>query len=765
MTRPFTFFCALLVAGSLLGGCGGGSAAHVTPRIGLTPTPSPVPTMGGSVTAAQVNAAFAGVATAYASLPHTDPVSDLSALAKAMSASGAFSSAAVTPGGITATLPDGSLALVYADVPEDLGVKGTASRARASAAAVTTRRAPLSLSQPSNHEYAFLYNDTDPNFKESFDQAWAAALTGSTFKNPQTNAANPQYGVTTGGVSLANVLTLGGGGHPIDFLNITTHGMIGTTPTIPNTYFLLSTTDVTTASQQTYKADLVAKRVVYAMFVTSAGGALQAQPTFAFSPAFLTAHLQFNPGAVVSFAACFGANPLIKTDVGNTLHAAGVGRYYGWTKAVGINDDYESLSFLFDRLLGEQNPSVTGLDAIATQRVPAQRPFPLDKIYPAMNSESRNSPMYGAKSEPFGSSDVGFAPNAAVPPTADGTLARFDFADFGAEGVAGAPIVYGLPSISNVTIKEQASSATLTIAGSFPAGQGSVQMTDTAGPHDIAVTAWQPTQITATLPASGPAYGQVQVFSDTGVASNAVPITQWTGDLTGEQDATFGAMGGQGGSGGGQILTRYAVTFRADVHPTVQVIDTDPVSQNFAFSGLEAGSSAQVTSITGSFDTSDGKHSATFGLNPTAGALPPAPPPFSNSFDLGAVSGQPASCNSGVQGPTQQSGTAPFFCPGIGYDAPDAGTCSDDGSGLCDAAYWDAAGAFSAPNVLGDGLLIFQLDPTTYAITVSSVGASAAAHNFEATEESATGGVTGTINAPSNAPNSLTTSGRSRTTR
>ncbi len=439
-------------------------------------------------------------------------------------------------------------------------------------------------------------------------------------------------------------------------------------------------------------------------------------------------------------------------------------RYYGWTKAVGINDDYESLSFLFDRLLGEQSPSVTKLDAVATQRVPAQRPFPLDKIYPAMNDESRNSPEFGTRTEAFGTSDVGFAPNAALPPLADGTAARFDFADFGAEGVAGAPIAYALPSIAYIAIKEQPA-ATLTITGSFSPGQGTVQMTDAAGAHDLPVTSWQPTQITATLAANGPAFGQVQALSDTGVASNSVPITQWSGSLAGTQTATFGSVGGQGGTGGGQILTSFTVNFRADVHPTVQVIDTDPVPQNFAFNGVESNSSAQVTSITGSFTTSDGKHTATFGLSPTAGTMAVALPPFSNSFDLGPVIGQPATCNNGMQGPAQQSGAANFFCPGIGYDAPFAGTCVDDGSGPCEDASWNATGAFSSPSSPGDGLLIFQMDPTTYAVTVSNVGASSPGHIFESNDENVTGGVTGTINAPVNAPTNSTTSAHSRRTR
>ncbi len=130
MLRLIAVFCATVVAGCALSACGGGSAAHFTPHGGLPATPSPVPTGAGSLSAVQVNSALAGVATTYATLPHTNPVSDISALAASMVASGAFSTAAATPGGITATLPDGSLALVFADVPEEVGVKGTAARSQ-----------------------------------------------------------------------------------------------------------------------------------------------------------------------------------------------------------------------------------------------------------------------------------------------------------------------------------------------------------------------------------------------------------------------------------------------------------------------------------------------------------------------------------------------------------------------------------------------------------------------------------------------------------
>jgi hypothetical protein len=45
---------------------------------------------------------------------------------------------------------------------------------------------------------------------------------------------------------------------------------------------------------------------------------------------------------------------LIATSVQNTLFAANVGMYYGWTKSVRGIDSDDSDAFLLDRTLGEQ---------------------------------------------------------------------------------------------------------------------------------------------------------------------------------------------------------------------------------------------------------------------------------------------------------------------------------------------------------------------------------------------------------------------------
>jgi len=84
-----------------------------------TAMPTPVPS--GALSVAAVNAALRGVETYYTTLPHINLQQDLSSLAAHMTASGAFRAAAVSPGGITATLPDGTTALVFADRDEELG--------------------------------------------------------------------------------------------------------------------------------------------------------------------------------------------------------------------------------------------------------------------------------------------------------------------------------------------------------------------------------------------------------------------------------------------------------------------------------------------------------------------------------------------------------------------------------------------------------------------------------------------------------------------
>ena len=97
-------------------------AGSVTPSPKPAPTATVAPGAGATPNAAQVNASLQGVQTLYNSFPHSTVSADLATLAGKMVASGSFSAATVTPGGITAQLPGGSRVLVFADHLGDIHV-------------------------------------------------------------------------------------------------------------------------------------------------------------------------------------------------------------------------------------------------------------------------------------------------------------------------------------------------------------------------------------------------------------------------------------------------------------------------------------------------------------------------------------------------------------------------------------------------------------------------------------------------------------------
>ena len=666
----------------------GPTSSTATPSAKPSATPSAVPS--GPESAAQVAATLQSTETYYLTLPHTNPVSDIKAVATQMVASGAYRSASVTPGGITATLPDGSLAIVFADSLEDLGLTSS-SRARRAAGRSEAQdvRAP-SISNPTTHEIAFLTLTTDTNtFQPKTDGAYENAFALDGF-------VKAGYGVDVASISLDNIVALGNQ-HPIDFLNVSTHGMVAGTPASggaagPYTFMLDSDTPVTAATKIQYQSDLAAHTIAYAFYLKVDNGAGLTSATYAFTPAFMTKYLHFNPGAVIDFGACWSANPDIIASFSATLQAAGVGRMYGWTKSTVANDYYETLGFLLDRILGEQSPSATGLDTYATQRVPPQRPFPLDNTYAIMQTEQRMGPIYFNQAEPYTVSNKGpviQAINVNQPPVTDGPASILIQTDFGGENGPNPPILYALPSIVAMQTTESLNSGTLTIQGHFPPAQGTVVIVDASGTTMLAVASWSASQASATLPANGNgSAGLVSVLSAPavadmpGVPSNAVPLTQWTGKLTYNESDTLSSVGSGSGSGQGTISANYTIEFRSDVHPVVPSIDTSPQPQNFAFSNVEGNSKGALTTYSGSFMTSgNSPKTATFSAASPAPVLQPKLPPLQpNTFEIRALANQPSPCNAGTSGP---SATPNFvFCPITGFYAdPDSIECVDDDSG------------------------------------------------------------------------------------
>lgn len=665
----------------------------------------------------------------YAALPHASLSADLSTLATQMVSSGNFKTAVVTPGGISATLPNGSPALIFADHIGD-----PSNKAATVPDAVQAARWRTSSTSSAPETIAILVNNTDDSgaFHPVNQSIFANEVIADGFNNSQ-------YGVANGDVQLSTIAGAAGSG-VIDYMDLATHGMVAVDAKGNNYYAWLSDTEISPAAISAYSTDFIAGDIVYA--ITLLGGGTTADYTFAFTPGFIAQHVHFAPGAIFVNQSCFGQNSLISSQTGSILQSAGVGRYYGWTEPVQGDLADQTDAFIWDRLLGENG---TALGQFVTQRVPAQRPFPLDDVFGAVSTETRNGP--------FGTSAVvtyAQSPQAAGLPTA-----TFLMSDFGGESVANPVIEYGTPTISNVVVNEDPSNPTLTINGHFPPQPGLVQIADSVTGYSagIAPASWSTSQVVIPIQVSGPgSHGNVTVNSASGIPSNPVPLTQWTGQLTSTEGASWSDMSGSAGVGSGTVTVGYAIDFRADVHPTVPSIDSSPVPQNLAFTQLEGDSRATITSITGTFDTNDGEHTANFGTG-TSVALVPGSPPFSNTFNVGAEPNEPATCNNSMPGP--QPGPTTVFCPAIGFDAPAGGTCSDDAGTLCTSPEWDVHSALGVPTASSDGLLTFTMDPNTYAITVSSSDANVTTELFESTSL-VSGGVTGTINLPASLPTSTT---------
>jgi hypothetical protein len=686
---------------------------------------------GGPMTAAQIAAAFQTVQAYYATLPHANVYDDLQALAAHMTSSGAFKTAAVADGGIDATFPNGSQTVIFADRIEDLTVSSTASASRSQR---TATRAPLDapLSPATHHEIAYLINESgDVAFRPQRQQDFRAAWIAKGF----TSAAG--YGVDTLDVTLENITALGGSAHPLDYLNIATHGMVD----VNGRYFLQSTTNVTDAALKTYAQEVAAHTII-------PGFALHLyDPVFVFSTEYIQDHLRFNPGAIVVNESCYGQSQQILSGP-SKLQANGVGQYYGWTQPVEGADADETDAFMLDRLLGEQSPSVTHLDKYAYQRTPPQRAFSLDAVFTAMQTEDRASPIHSS----FQPGQYTYVISPANPRYYDRNHPPKDaymiVSDYGGEQLADAPVEYALPSIEYLDVNDTDSSgAILQIVGSFSGRPGTVTIANPFGTATLTPSSWGTSEIGVPVPGAGAgAWGKVSVIAG-GIASDPVPLTQWDGQISYTTNARLTQWQNTPGSGSYTLNAKLNVAFRADVHQTVATIDTTPKVQNFAFSGLEAGTSGTISSFNGSFTSSQPSCSGsdctvTLSLAPGAPVMQSGPQ-GTNAFDIspGAVSSAAAaSCNNGGAGP--QSGTHPdVFCTILGYDEDPALGCTSNNGSWC---VWGTG-------LGGGGYVTLTMDPSTYAVSVGSPAAFPEPPWINGAG-TVTVNITGTIQPPLSAP-------------
>ncbi len=710
-------------------------AAAVRPGEAAKPKPTPSPTRTPPhLGAQQIDAALESAETFYATLPHDNSLTDLQAVAKHIVATKAFAAATVSPGGISATLPDGSRALIVADRPEDRGFGVPPTGAPA---------IPGGIGPPTQHEIVFLINEADQRgaFVPSRQLAFAQAFRKLGF--PQAG-----YQVDVADVTLDNIVALGKT-HALDFFDLATHGFVGE----PGPYFaVMSTTPITDVTLAQYAPDVAKGTLRYAIEL-AVKHKTATTTSFAFTPEFLVEHLTFNPGAIFDNQSCFGQNPLVANAVATALRGAGVGRYIGWTKAVSELDADQSEAFLLDRLLGEQSPSITGLNRYATQRTPAQRPFPLDAVETVMQHEIRPTGPDGCtKNVPYAlgtcGQDDGY--NHDFPPLKDGNYSRLIFSDLGGEKVAEPPLEYALPSIEYMEVAEgptalqpsgETQEGTLTIHGFFPVKPGTVEIKNAYGTYPARVIAWTPctscatfgdVTIRALIPSeragsSGlvTVRGPVAAGGTQGVASNAAPLTQWAGNAALTDDEKISVMNSWIGTGSAHVAAAFAFHIRADVHPAVVGIDTPPVPQSFTFGGLQSDSGGFVRSVSGSFTyTSKSRNAkAVFSRGPdpsfASGSCSSCSYLMSPEGWQGTAT---TSCNAPVSG-GPQSGASNAECVDFSVAEGNALACSDNAQGyLCvtpDAMWQGADYGFLGTYPQVRPTIVLVLNPKTYTLTAN----------------------------------------------
>ena len=670
-----------------------------------SPTPKPKPTLPPD----QVVAALESIETYYTRLPHTDATTDLETLASYVRKQRAFSSAQLTPGGLTVQFSDGRYGMIFGDHLDPIEEKqGDIAFPRPAAAARPLASAP--------HEIAFLVADNgDPIFKPALGQQFAAAF-------PASGWSSSKYASEELGLSLEEILALGRLG-PLDWLDINTHGgVMGDVKKF--SYVWLSTTPVTSTNVVTYDRDMSLGNVLFGIRLTlpaptGSRGISRVAPAFVFTPGFLTEHLSFNPGAIVDNQACFGQNPLIAADVAAILAKGGVATYLGWTKAVAGGDSDETVAFLLDRLLGERAPSVTLLDQYVHPRMPPQRPFSLVQVVSAMSTVSRSGIISRTLHVPYSVSNVRNPINLLFPPLSDGYVSRFVVTGDG-QYLPNPLTEYSPPSIATMQVSEGSPNAMLVIDGQFPPQPGTV----TVGSAKAPVTSWSTGEIDAALPPS--AAGDVVVTSN-GVPSNAAPLTEWVGHASYVEKDTLKEHSGIIGNGTGSGTLKASVKFfiRADVHPVVPQIESSPVPQALYFTDVAVPTTGTVTAAKGTltFKAQPKPIVLTFSL----GAGAPMLPGYllgNGSFDVlpafEAKEPPPKGCNAGLPGP-QPYASAPF-CVQVNMSSLNAVTCTDNyGGAYCGNPPTSPFSFISAAYVVNENSSIpFSLDRTAYTMSATA---------------------------------------------
>jgi hypothetical protein len=246
---------------------------------------------------------------------------------------------------------------------------------------------------------------------------------------------------------------------------------------------------------------------------------------------WIVRHMHFTPGSFVQLDVCNGGL------LAAAFQQAGADLVGGWSNAVQDSDGARADQFVFDRLLGANDDEPES---------PPQRPFDATPVLNDLASRGYNLSLSG------------------VDGSGNPVLAVFNF-------VGGASFGLLTPSIESISVDESA--GRLTLDGLF-GGQEESSMV-TVGGTQLSNCDWSPTQVICDIP---PGVSGDVIASKRDHDSNAVPLTEWTGEIDWKETNDFSDL---------DIEVKAQVSFRADVHASRTAPGTDPIKPTAALFAAE----------------------------------------------------------------------------------------------------------------------------------------------------------------------------------
>jgi hypothetical protein len=467
-------------------------------------------------------AALASVATQYAKLPHKDPFADATSIATFMKKLPQFVNVQVGYGGVFATFADGTGYTLFLDTPYGDSPATSAARPRVP---------PPSL-RPSDAGTAQAYvlpntscagTSGPPGYIDDI----AAALSETGYAT-HVNPVDVAY-MRSGAIERAK------------FLYVSSHGDVGEYAEGLYGFVLGTSTVVTDATDQLYKADRFDHSIIegHCRYEDPRTGKLTLHEIYGVTSNFITKYVGFDQNSLAYLDTCLSASP----DAGgwvNTILDQGATVYVGWSKEVHGNDAEATFPSFLDLTLGETQTALN-----VPQFNPPERPFGAYAVYDYITAPAQG----------LGISNYG--DNVHYPPLSDGTTSRLEiFSKSGDAALA--------PSIQSVAVDE--ANHELEIGGIIPEGDLKIGLQSSTGSSFLSGVQRTPSGATAKI---GLDSGYVTVYVD-GVSSNPYPLSDLRGTIT--ADAVGGGQSYNGAlgtfKGNLAVQSTFSVHLRAALQPT-----------------------------------------------------------------------------------------------------------------------------------------------------------------------------------------------------